>query len=370
MAACSQPTIGGRHTDEPSRNRGTRGDGASRGLPPEQWPYLVRKYAWVRGSDGGIQGVGPGGGCTNELPALRAAEESPTQTPESGVAVEPHPTDPIQVGNTWDTVWFGSGSGGGRAHTDLELDRRGIVVVVGDGIDVAGHRQNGGRRAGDGPRTSVERESGGEFRREAVGQWRFPSLAAGSDRWTGVRPSKSGSEPVPRTTAAGPPHRARTGSQHGSSRTRPTGPSPRPTSPTARRFRLMRPLHLWSRFLSAPDTWRSFHDRSVPLIGRTKHRRVSAIHLLWSMPGGGGAGHRPFVRRGPRPAHTAGPARDRGTRGDGRADAAEHGHTPGPTEAPRREAVRPSLRPTRRVDIRYKVPRPTISLDSLLREGE
>ena len=55
-----------------------------------------------------------------------------------------------QGGTTSHPIRFRSGSGGCRDHADLELDRRGIVVVVGDGIDVAGHRQNGGRRAGEG----------------------------------------------------------------------------------------------------------------------------------------------------------------------------------------------------------------------------
>ena len=74
-----------------------------------------------------------------------------------------------QGGTTSHPIRFRSGSGGCLDHADLELDRRGIVVVVGDGIDVAGHRQNGGRRAGEGPRAGVERESDGKVRREVVG---------------------------------------------------------------------------------------------------------------------------------------------------------------------------------------------------------
>ena len=59
------------------------------------------------------------------------------------------------------------------------------------------------------------------------------------------------------------------------------------------------------------------------------------------------------ARRGLRPGHSYKLARDRGTRGDGAADVAEHGHAPGPTEPPRREAVRPPLRPTRSGDLQY-----------------
>ena len=46
-------------------------------------------------------------------------------------------------------------------------------------------------------------------------------------------------------------------------------------------------------------------------------------------PGAAVAGHRPPVRRGSRTGHRYDPARDRGPRATGRADAAEHTHAPG-----------------------------------------
>ena len=55
-------------------------------------------------------------------------------------------------------------------------------------------------------------------------------------------------------------------------------------------------------------------------------------------PGAAVAGHRPPVRRGSRTGHRYEPARDRGTRGDGRADAAEHEDAPGPAAGACRKA--------------------------------
>ena len=75
------------------------------------------------------------------------------------------------------------------------------------------------------------------------------------------------------------------------------------------------------------------------------------------------AGHRPSVHRDSHPGPYDGPASDRGTHGDVAADAADHGHAPGLTEAPRRETVRSPLRPTRRGAIRYEAGLPGIGPD-------
>ena len=110
---------------------------------------------------------------------------------------------------------------------------------------------------------------------------------------------------------------------------------------------------LTSRNCSTPATnssriWRSRRRRCQPVGGPTRlapppraphhpsasydaaprkgarppgHRRVAGAAV---------AGHRPPVRRGSRTGHRHEPARDRGTRGDGRANAPEYEHALGP----------------------------------------
>ena len=58
-------------------------------------------------------------------------------------------------------------------------------------------------------------------------------------------------------------------------------------------------------------------SRRPPPPRATRHRVRARGPALGRGAGAAGAGHRPSVRCGSRPGHTAGPARDRGTRGDG-----------------------------------------------------